>query len=432
MAEQQAILAGGCFWCTEAVFKDVIGVSAVESGYIGGHVDNPTYKEVCGGDYRPCRGDPGDLRSRADFAMTTCSTSSSRPTIRPSSTARATTSARNIARRSSRWTRAGGGGAARRSNAPQADWPAPIVTTIEPLGDLVAGRGLSPGLLGERGAAQPLLPRGHPAQAAETAQELPGPAQGGRNRLERRGGAAQPVVDRGAEAGRPGSARRRSARLALASASCSASNRLAAASTRSPEALSVASPATAPKPISHSSGAAVDRVEPERLAGRIMARRAGPAPRSRRRSAASRPRSIGPGRSRRGAAAGQRDDRRFQAVRGRPAIDDQRDPAAEARPATCAARVGLIRPLALADGAASGRPAAASSARIAGCAGHADRDRRQARRDQRRRSRRPSRSGRTRVSGPGQKRSASARACVVEHRDLARPARDPGHGRSAD
>ena len=43
-------VAGGCFWCTEAVFKDVIGVESVESGYIGGHVDNPTYKQVCGGD----------------------------------------------------------------------------------------------------------------------------------------------------------------------------------------------------------------------------------------------------------------------------------------------------------------------------------------------------------------------------------------------
>ena len=42
-------LAGGCFWCTEAVFKDVIGVERVESGYIGGHVENPTYREVCGG-----------------------------------------------------------------------------------------------------------------------------------------------------------------------------------------------------------------------------------------------------------------------------------------------------------------------------------------------------------------------------------------------
>jgi peptide-methionine (S)-S-oxide reductase len=50
MAEQVAILAGGCFWCTEAVFLDVVGVSKVESGYTGGAVANPTYKQVCGGD----------------------------------------------------------------------------------------------------------------------------------------------------------------------------------------------------------------------------------------------------------------------------------------------------------------------------------------------------------------------------------------------
>jgi peptide-methionine (S)-S-oxide reductase len=43
----QAILAGGCFWCTEAVFRQLAGVSEVESGYIGGHVENPTYKQVC-------------------------------------------------------------------------------------------------------------------------------------------------------------------------------------------------------------------------------------------------------------------------------------------------------------------------------------------------------------------------------------------------
>lgn len=49
MSEQQAILAGGCFWCTEAVFLDVAGVSAVESGYIGGQTVNPTYKQVCSG-----------------------------------------------------------------------------------------------------------------------------------------------------------------------------------------------------------------------------------------------------------------------------------------------------------------------------------------------------------------------------------------------
>ena len=50
MAQEVAIFAGGCFWCTEAVFLDVVGVSKVESGYTGGSVANPTYKQVCGGD----------------------------------------------------------------------------------------------------------------------------------------------------------------------------------------------------------------------------------------------------------------------------------------------------------------------------------------------------------------------------------------------
>ena len=45
----EAIFAGGCFWCTEAVFRMVEGVSQVESGYIGGTVPNPTYKQVCSG-----------------------------------------------------------------------------------------------------------------------------------------------------------------------------------------------------------------------------------------------------------------------------------------------------------------------------------------------------------------------------------------------
>lgn len=49
MAVQQAIMAGGCFWCTEAVMNDVVGVSAVESGYIGGDLPDPTYKQVCSG-----------------------------------------------------------------------------------------------------------------------------------------------------------------------------------------------------------------------------------------------------------------------------------------------------------------------------------------------------------------------------------------------
>jgi peptide-methionine (S)-S-oxide reductase len=50
MADEVAVLAGGCFWCTEAVFLDVVGVKSVESGYTGGQTVNPTYKQVCGGD----------------------------------------------------------------------------------------------------------------------------------------------------------------------------------------------------------------------------------------------------------------------------------------------------------------------------------------------------------------------------------------------
>lgn len=47
---ETAILAGGCFWCVEAVFKMIQGVSAARSGYIGGATKNPTYREVCEGD----------------------------------------------------------------------------------------------------------------------------------------------------------------------------------------------------------------------------------------------------------------------------------------------------------------------------------------------------------------------------------------------
>jgi peptide-methionine (S)-S-oxide reductase len=49
MSQEIATLARGCFWCVEAVFDDVIGVSEVESGYIGGAVADPSYKQVCGG-----------------------------------------------------------------------------------------------------------------------------------------------------------------------------------------------------------------------------------------------------------------------------------------------------------------------------------------------------------------------------------------------
>jgi peptide-methionine (S)-S-oxide reductase len=49
MNEEVATLAGGCFWCLEAVYDQMKGVRSVESGYVGGHTERPTYEAVCGG-----------------------------------------------------------------------------------------------------------------------------------------------------------------------------------------------------------------------------------------------------------------------------------------------------------------------------------------------------------------------------------------------
>lgn len=48
-ATEKATLGGGCFWCLEAIFRDIEGVKKVVSGYAGGHVRHPTYQQVCEG-----------------------------------------------------------------------------------------------------------------------------------------------------------------------------------------------------------------------------------------------------------------------------------------------------------------------------------------------------------------------------------------------
>lgn len=45
---EKATIGGGCFWCLEAVFREMSGVSSAQSGYAGGHMAHPTYEEVCG------------------------------------------------------------------------------------------------------------------------------------------------------------------------------------------------------------------------------------------------------------------------------------------------------------------------------------------------------------------------------------------------
>lgn len=131
---ETATLAGGCFWCTEAVFKDVIGVDRVESGYIGGRLPNPTYRQVCGGDtghaeairvtYDPAQlaygdlldiffatHDPTQLNRQGNDVGTQY-----RSAIFPHSDAQEAEAKAAIERNG-------------------ANWPAPIVTAIEPLSE---------------------------------------------------------------------------------------------------------------------------------------------------------------------------------------------------------------------------------------------------------------------------------------------------------
>jgi peptide-methionine (S)-S-oxide reductase len=130
MMSEQAIFAGGCFWCTEAVFKQLDGVDAVESGYIGGHVENPTYKAVCSGGtghaeairvtYDPAVIGYGDL---ADiFFATHDPTQLNRQGNDVGTQYRSAIFPLDAAQRAE---------AEAAINRARADWPAPIVTTIE-------------------------------------------------------------------------------------------------------------------------------------------------------------------------------------------------------------------------------------------------------------------------------------------------------------
>ncbi|MFC7499786.1 peptide-methionine (S)-S-oxide reductase MsrA [Enterovirga sp. GCM10030262] len=134
MAEQQATLAGGCFWCTEAIFNDVIGVSSVESGYTGGSVTNPTYKQVCGGDTGHAeavrlRFDP-DVISYDDLLDIYFGTHD--PTQLNRQGNDVGTQYRSAIFLHSPTQEASARSAIERA---QADWDSAIVTTVEPLGE---------------------------------------------------------------------------------------------------------------------------------------------------------------------------------------------------------------------------------------------------------------------------------------------------------
>lgn len=132
MATDIAILAGGCFWCVEPIFNDLKGVLSVESGYTGGRVVNPTYRQVCDGDTGHAEAvrvefdpdiisyddildiflhihDPTQLNRQGNDVGTQY-----RSAIFPNSPEQEAAARAAIGRN-------------------QSDWPQPIVTTVEPL-----------------------------------------------------------------------------------------------------------------------------------------------------------------------------------------------------------------------------------------------------------------------------------------------------------
>ena len=133
MTIETVTLAGGCFWCTEAVFNDVIGVTKVESGYIGGSVPNPTYKQVCGGD----TGHAEAIRVSFDSEVISLDEmfdiflATHDPTQLNRQGNDVGTQYRSAIFPHSPEQEAAARAAIERAGA---DWPAPIVTTIEPLG----------------------------------------------------------------------------------------------------------------------------------------------------------------------------------------------------------------------------------------------------------------------------------------------------------
>jgi peptide-methionine (S)-S-oxide reductase len=127
-----ATLAGGCFWCVEAVFQQLDGVERIESGYLGGHVPNPTYKLVCGGDTGHAEGlricfDPARI-TYADLLDVFFATHDPTQLNRQGNDI-------GTQYRSAIFPHDAGQEAEARAAIirAQPDWPAPIVTTIEPL-----------------------------------------------------------------------------------------------------------------------------------------------------------------------------------------------------------------------------------------------------------------------------------------------------------
>ncbi len=132
MAKQELILGGGCFWCTEAVFELLKGVSDVESGYANGHTLNPTYRDICTGE----TGHAEVIKITYDDSIITSDTlldiffAVHNPTTLNQQGADRGTQYRSTILYTDEETKEAAEAA---MEAAQADYSDPIVTTIEPL-----------------------------------------------------------------------------------------------------------------------------------------------------------------------------------------------------------------------------------------------------------------------------------------------------------
>ncbi len=172
-----ATLAGGCFWCLEAVFDQVKGVESVVSGYTGGRVANPTYQQVCGGKTGHAEAvqvtfDPGTI-SYNDlleiFFAIHDPTTKDRQGADVGEQYRSTIFYGNPEQEK----------AARAVIAGLSDqglWAGPIVTELQPLGGVLSGRGVPQGLLPSQPGLGVLPGRDQP-EARQVSPALRGAAQ---------------------------------------------------------------------------------------------------------------------------------------------------------------------------------------------------------------------------------------------------------------
>jgi len=132
MAIRELVVGGGCFWCTEAVFEQLRGVSDVESGYANGHLPNPTYRDVCTGE----TGYAEVVKITYDDSVVTVDTlldvffATHNPTTLNSQGADHGTQYRSTILYTDEETREAAEAA---MEAAQENWNDPIVTRIEPL-----------------------------------------------------------------------------------------------------------------------------------------------------------------------------------------------------------------------------------------------------------------------------------------------------------